>query len=69
MSFYLYFLLKFLNLLKKIYSLDGTSLVVQWLRLCTSTAGGEGSNPGCGTNIPGAAQCGQNSFLKIHSLE
>ena len=27
----------------------GTSLVVQWLRLCTSTAGGTGSIPGLGT--------------------
>ena len=29
-----------------------TSLVVQWLRLCTSTAGGEGLIPGQGTKIP-----------------
>ena len=26
--------------------------MVQWLRLCTSTAGGVGSNPGRGTKIP-----------------
>ena len=32
-----------------------TSLVVQWLRLCTSTAGGMGSIPGWGTKIPQAA--------------
>ena len=31
-----------------------TSLVVQWLRLCTSTAGGTGSIPGLGTKIPHA---------------
>ena len=31
-----------------------TSLEVQWLRLCTSTAGGSGSIPGQGTNIPHA---------------
>ena len=30
----------------------GASLVVQWLRLSTSTAEGEGSNPGWGTRIP-----------------
>ena len=30
----------------------GTSLIVQWLRLCTSIAGGTGSIPGPGTNIP-----------------
>ena len=28
-----------------------TSLVVQWLRFCTSTAGGRASNPGRGTKI------------------
>ena len=28
----------------------GTSLVVQWLRLCTSTAGGTGSIPGWGSS-------------------
>ena len=29
----------------------GTSLVVQWLRLCTPTSGGIGSIPGRGTEI------------------
>ena len=29
-----------------------TSLVIQWLRLCTFTAGGMGSIPGLGTKIP-----------------
>ena len=33
----------------------GTSLVVQWLRLCAYTAGGMGSTPGHGTSM----QCGQ----------
>ena len=33
----------------------GTSLVVQWLRLHTSTAAGVGSFPGQGTKIPHAA--------------
>ena len=34
----------------------GTSLVVQWLRLHASTAGGTGSIPGGGTKIPHATQ-------------
>ena len=33
----------------------GTSLAVQWLRLCTSSAAGAGSIPGWGTKIPHAA--------------
>ena len=32
--------------------------MVQWLRLCASTAGGTGSNPGEGTKIPNASRCG-----------
>ena len=36
----------------KIYSITGTSLVVQWLRLRASTAGGMGSIPGGGTKDP-----------------
>ena len=35
------------------------SLVVQWLRLCASTAGDAVSIPGQGTKIPHAEQCGQ----------
>ena len=38
----------------------GTSLAVQWLRLCTSTAGGSGSIPGWGTRIPHAVWRVQN---------
>ena len=34
-----------------------TSLVVQWLRLCTSNAEGMDSNPGRGTKIQHAARC------------
>ena len=30
----------------------GTSLEVQWLRVCTSNAGGMGLIPGQGTKIP-----------------
>ena len=36
---------------------DGTSLVVQWLRLCASNAGGAGLMPSQGTNIPQALRC------------
>ena len=36
---------------------EGTCLVVQWLRLCTSTAGGMGSIPGQGTKIPHTQKC------------
>ena len=35
----------------------GTFLAVQWLRLCTSTAGVTGLIPGQGTKIPHAVQC------------
>ena len=35
-------------------SFSGTSLVVQWLRLHTSNAGGRGSVPGQGIKIPHA---------------
>ena len=40
-------------------SLPRDVLVVQWLRLCTSNAGGVGSIPSWGTEIPYAAQYGQ----------
>ena len=42
----------------------GTSLAVQWLRLCASSAGGVGSIPGCGTKIPHVTQCGPNKKTK-----
>ena len=38
---------------------NGTSLVVQWLRLQASIAGGAGSIPGQGTKILHAVQHGQ----------
>ena len=41
----------------------GTSLVVQWLRLCASTAGGVGSIPGRGTKTPHDAGSGQKKFF------
>ena len=39
----------------------GTSLAVQWLRLCASSAGGMGSIPGQGTKIPHATQRGKKT--------
>ena len=45
--------------LVKIFPCLGTSLVVQWLRLCAPNAGGMGSIPGGGTDIPYAARHGQ----------
>ena len=42
----------------------GTSLVVQWLRLCASNAGGTCSIPGGGTKIPHAVWCGQKEKIK-----
>ena len=42
----------------------GTSLPVQWLRLCTSTAVGKGSIPGLGTKITYAAGCGPKKKVK-----
>ena len=44
----------------------GTSLVVQWLKLCTFTAGGTGSIPSQGTVILQASWCSQK--LKRKSL-
>ena len=40
---------------------ERTSLVVQWLGLCTSTAGGTGSIPGWGTKILHASLGGQKT--------
>ena len=43
----------------------GTSLVVQWLRLCTFPVGGTGSITGWGTKIPHARWWGQKKKKKI----
>ena len=43
------------------YCCWGTSLAVQWLRLCASNAGGAGSIPGRGTKVPHATWCGQKN--------
>ena len=42
----------------------GTSLVVQWLRICGSNAGSMGSIPGQGPEITNATQLDLNIFLK-----
>ena len=42
--------------------------MVQWLRLCTSTAGGTGSIPGWGTKILHATWCGQKK-IKLKKKE
>ena len=50
---------------------SGTSLVVQWLRLHASNAGGTGSIPGQGTKIPHAVtkiQCSQIDTLKKKAI-
>ena len=53
----------------KALNYSGTSLVVQWLRLCASNARSMDSIPDWGTRIPHTAQCGQNKNPKffIHS--
>ena len=38
--------------------MSGTSLAIQWLKICASNAGYVGSIP-AGTKIPYAVQCGQ----------
>ena len=43
----------------KALAILGTSLAVQWLRRCTSNAGGTGSIPGQGPKIPHAARHSQ----------
>ena len=48
--------------------ISGTSLAVQWLRLCALSAVGTGSIPGWGTKIPNAAQHGQNKNKNYASL-
>ena len=48
--------------------LPGTSLVIQWLRLCTPKAQDMGSITGQGTKIPHAARYGQKKKKKIPCL-
>ena len=49
----------------------GTSVVVQWLGLCTFTAGGPGSTPAQGTKIPHAAikKIGEKKQLRTEPSE
>ena len=47
----------------------GTSLVVQWLRLRASTAGGVGSIPGQGTKIPASVWPGEKKKKEEHNVE
>ena len=42
---------------------SGTSLAVQWFRLCPSNAGGVGLIPGWGTKIPCAMWHGKKNFF------
>ena len=44
--------------------LEGTSLVVQWLRLCASAMMGTGSIPDWGTKIPHAARHNHKKNIK-----
>ena len=55
---------KALHHLKKNYIIGGASLVVQWLRLHASTAGGAVLIPGWGTKTPHAAWHGQKKPQK-----
>jgi len=43
---------------------DGTSLAVQWLRLCASTAGSTASIPGQGIKILHTAPCSKKKKKK-----
>ena len=43
----------------------GSSLAVEWLGLCDSTAGEMGPIPGWRAKIPYAAQHRQNKYIKI----
>ena len=57
-------LLNFISLRSSQLWRCGTSLAGQWLRLCTSTAGGTDSIPGQGTKILHAVRCGQKKQRK-----
>jgi len=56
------FLYFFALITEKVFLISpcGTSLAVQWLRICTSIAGSTGSIPGQGTKIPHALWSSQN---------
>ena len=44
---------------------QGTSPAVRWLRLHTSTVGGEGSIPGQGTKIPRSVRRGRSEERRV----
>ena len=50
-------------------AVHGTSLVVQWLRLCTPNAGDTGSSPDWGTKIPHPTWYGLKKRKKSRSAE
>ena len=62
-----YFFICMLHFNRKIFKKTGTFLAVQWLRLCTSTAGGVGVIPGWGTKLSYTAWQKQNSLAQKHS--
>ena len=47
---------------------EGTSLMVQGLRLCPSTPWGTGSVPGWGTKVPYAEWCGQKKMTSVNPI-
>ena len=55
------------NHLVKNFQLSQTSLVIQWLRLCASTAGGPGLIPSWGPKILHAKQCSQKKILTLQT--
>ena len=62
-----YFFICMLHFNRKIFKKTGTFLAVQWLRLCTSTAGGVGVIPGWGTKLSYTAWQKKNSLAQKHS--
>ena len=48
---------------------DGTSLAVQWLRFCTSTAEGVGSIPGQGSKILHVSQHGKKKKKMLQDVK
>ena len=59
-----YFFICMLHFNKKIFKKTGTFLAVQWLRLRTSTVGGVGAIPGCGTKLSHTAWQKENSLAQ-----
>lgn len=56
---------KYILVFKKCVRLDGTSLIIQWLRFCISTAGGEGLTPGQGPKISHVRQRDQKKNVLV----